>query len=870
MLLLVASLSAGVPVSAAQERWFSPEVDTALPYVDDLRAGAVCDLDGDGDLDLALAGSTNSFFSGSLYTPLVVLLNSGEASFGDNSGEVQENHPVASVALVDVEGDGDPDIVGTGSGETTVWLNDGAASFKPASGPSPFTETSYSHIHADDFDGDGNPDVALFTFAQPSDLHFADGAGSFSPIPAVLPVETQGMTDTRSGDLDGDGDVDLAGTDLSDPFVLFNDGTGAFPTVLAPYTGFEPSPRGLDFGDVDQDGDLDVLVGAASTELFGGNLDRLLVNDGVGGFTVQTLPQAGTPCFDVALRDLDGDGDLDALTGDSPAEVLLGDGSGNFVHLPGAVSGDPTGGFTLLLGDFDDDGDIDFVDDTRFPERAALHLNDGTAHFRSFTGGTGFYFDELGSRVTAGDYDGDGDADLLGVSSVLLSMPGEIILQRNDGTGSFTEDPGPQPFNPYIVETLETADLDGDSDLDVFVGNTKWTGLSSSGVGISFLLLNDGSASFAISNAVPQVGKNTWEVMLGDVDQDGDLDALMANGTSNPAAENQLWLNNGAATFTPAPFLLPFAPGHSFSGELADFDSDGDLDAVLGQARYVEFPAATARNLYFEWNGASFVDQSGNLPDQFEYTRRIESGDVDGDGDLDLVLGNSEDNDIGAGGGPSQPDRLYLNDGAGVFTDVTGIQFPVVEQTTERLALLDADGDSDLDVISAPFGNLWSGAVVYENDGTGTFSVAEEGRVLLDSDSELVQADVDRDGDIDLLSSNSISYGMQRHLSWRSVARPGYALELEIFGPAAGELWSLAFSNGTLQFPLPPFGILFLDPGGAFGVFGGGTLDGDRRAYAAGALPPEPATVGVTLYFQAAVGNDLLFTNLTRVTLVDS
>ena len=517
-------------------------------------------------------------------------------------------------------------------------------------------------------------------------------------------------------------------------------------------------------------------------------------------------------------------------------------------------------------------GDQDFVDDTSVPRRTALHLNDGTARFQTFAGGTTFSFDELGVRAAAGDFDGDGDADLVGSRSEFLGTPGEIYLQRNDGTGLYALDPATQPTNPYIVESLASGDLDGDGDVDVSVGNTRWTGISSSGIGINFLLRNDGTGSFtADQGSVPQTQKSTWEVMLGDVDQDGDLDSLMANGSANPSPNNELWLNDGSGIYTNAPGLLPPSPGHSFSGELADFDGDGDLDAVLGQGLYQEFSASLARNRYFEFDGAKFVDLSAaRLPAHQEFTRAVESGDVDGDGDLDVVLGNSITNDIGASApGALQPDRLYLNDGSGAFTDATGATWPSVPRRTRNLRLLDVDLDLDLDVVSMSTDSGWGAATVYRNGGGGAFAVAAAELASLATDQVMVVADVDRDGDDDVVTSRYVAYGMARHLTWRTPPRIGADLVLELRGPGPGEPWTLALSGGTSQIPLPPFGVFFLDLFNAYAVFGSGVLDADRTATAGGPVPANPNLVGVTVNFQAVVGGLPHLTNLARATFFD-
>ncbi|MCA8965690.1 MAG: VCBS repeat-containing protein, partial [Planctomycetes bacterium] len=101
-----------------------------------------------------------------------------------------------------------------------------------------------------------------------------------------------------------------------------------------------------------------------------------------------------------------------------------------------------------------------------------------------------------------------------------------------------------------------------------------------------------------------------------------------------------------------------------------------------------------------------------------DYTHALALGDVDGDGDLDLVVGNSGF----LGGGQT---RLYFNDGAGRFSDETATRLPVDHQITRAVALGDVDGDGDLDLVignSPIYGTVTGQNRPYLNDGTGTFS----------------------------------------------------------------------------------------------------------------------------------------------------
>lgn len=860
LLFLLSSSS----VLLAQEPYISAEGSAPLPLgLPDLAGGFVEDVDGDGHLDVLAWGGFGA-------EQVLLLLGDGAGSFVDASQNVAGGVEADEAVLIDVDSDGDKDLVVALDAQSSILLADGTGQYALDPAPSPFAPILFSRgLLAEDFNGDGVEDVLEAQFSSPATLYLGDGAGSFSASVVPMAAETSDYWRAQSGDLNADGAPDLLMATLNAPFVLLNDGAGGFPTATTLYDVFAPNPRGIDLGDVDLDGDLDALVGSVE----GNATDRLLVNDGTGTMSLAFLPNVSSSSRDVLLRDFDSDGDLDALGVETEPRVYLGNGTVFFTNQPGSYSGPEMYGETALAGDFDEDGDLDVLTDTRNPERLALLYNDGAAHFQGFADESPFGTDLFARAITSGDYDGDGDVDTVRVNSESIFGPGAIYLHLNDGAGSFVLDAGPQPGNPYLVESLATADLDGDQDLDVFVGNTKWTGAQSTGIGINFPLFNDGSGAFTIDFAAfPQSGKNTWEVMLGDVDLDGDVDALMANGSAAAASGNELWLNNGSGQFTNVPSQLPPAPGHSFSGELGDFDQDGDLDAVMGQGLYAEFPSSFARNLYLQNEGAgNFTSQPTKLPGQLEFTRAITSGDVDGDGDLDLVLGNAKTNAIGAQApGDLQPDRLYINDGAGNFSDATGTQLPVYAEWTSNVLLLDVDGDDDLDLFSmnsASFG--WSNGALFLNDGSGQYTQAALPSHRFSFLEEATLADFDRDGDVDVGSLYVVGWNLARQLEWKSAPSIDNKVDFQVRGPKAGGPWTVAFSAATAEIAIPPFGLLQINPVFGYGVLGSGLLDADRAGIAQAAIPNDAALVGATLYFQAVVGFPLRLTNRASLTLFD-
>ncbi len=303
-------------------------------------------------------------------------------------------------------------------------------------------------------------------------------------------------------------------------------------------------------GDMDGDGDLDAIAANVSQ----GN--RVWENLGGGIFTDTGQLLGDHTANDVALGDLDGDGDLDAFFANflDGNRVWVNDGDGNFSD-SGHVLGDHNGA-SVDLGDIDGDGDLDaLVGDLSAGNH--LWLNDGSGNF-SNSGNV------LGTHTTVdaalGDLDGDGDLDAF----VTTGNEGDRAW-FNVGGGNFLE--GEQPLAGQYGSAVRLGDLDGDGDLDVLVATH---------VGASRVWINEGSGTFTDSGQ-GLGAPSSRGAALGDLEGDGDLDIFLAN---NVGPGNRVWRNDGAGQFSDTGQAL--GDHFSFDVALGDVDNDGDLDAFVG------------------------------------------------------------------------------------------------------------------------------------------------------------------------------------------------------------------------------------------------------------------------------------------------
>lgn len=240
---------------------------------------------------------------------------------------------------------------------------------------------------------------------------------------------------------------------------------------------------------------------------------------------------------------------------------------------------------------------------------------------------------------------------------------------------------------------------------------------------------------------------------LADIDGDGLPDILVANGgnysTKGPAEPARIWKNLGNWDTTgvahcmevSATAVLGFT-GNSRMIKVADVDGDGKLDILTGGAYQTQ--------LVLFSNG---VDISANLPQQPTSIGDAEFGDVDNDGDLDLVLA-----DWGPTVGTGGRTRLYLNDGHGHFTEATTTNMPdQIVKWSWDLTLADVDNDFDLDILVSSKSSPQS--YLFINDGTGHFTNAPNALPHFTNNYALEPMDVDGDGFMDLATINDGANG---------------------------------------------------------------------------------------------------------------
>jgi hypothetical protein len=471
------------------------------------------DLDGDGDIDLAMSLAEDR---DGREPCVVVFRNSGLGTF-----DMGVRHPVEfapyRVRIGDLDGNGRPDIlVGSrfGTNQISVLTNRGGGELAPAG---VYPASSPMDMALDDLDGDGSLDLAIADGSQAVVLRNVGGVGAGRFVAPTTFSFTTWLTDLRAADVNGDGRIDLIGS--SDEYNV----AGTVEVRLAQGSSFAPGlttsiPGGawvMAAADINLDGAIDVATVSSNDGTV-----SVLLGKGDGSFTTPVTYQAGIGGADVALSDLNDDGWPDlavANVGDGTISVFLNraTGAGTFFAASAHTTG--TGPGSLAVGDLDGDGRPDLAATIPEEEKVGVLFNVGRGMFAS---AVDILTDPAAGPLTAtgvaiADLDGDRRSDL-----VLSNFhEGTISVLHNKGGGTFA---APVSFlaSPS-VSALTIADLNGDDLLDIVTG---------AGRGIMDALLNRGGGAFAPSERYAGGWGGYGHVVVGDFDGDGRVDIGVANG----------------------------------------------------------------------------------------------------------------------------------------------------------------------------------------------------------------------------------------------------------------------------------------------------------------------------------------------------
>ncbi len=648
------------------------------------------------------------------------------------------NPAPSRVAAGDFDGDGREDFALSIDGTVGWWLSNGTAA--PPSIPwIVVAGGSVVGLIAADFNDDGRADLAVQTSSSVS-IYTTQAVGppiltGTTGVPVIIGATHMFLAEANT-DRTPDLALTLASGGVQVRLHAVTNGVIGNPQVLGPVIVTSQAPTGAS-GDIDGDGDSDIVV-------FANNSRSVLRRVGPTTYSIEASQPAGAASL---LADIDGDGTLDgvgyattapagAATTTTGARFALqlnaGGGALGFPFSIAAVGGNTLAGAT----DLDGDGDIDLVGGRcvdwtapgfpQPPHAIGLTVEPGTIPF---------------------DFDRDGDPDLgFGFTNVV----------RNEGDSTFvtlspTIAPLTLPSGGALAGTGLAGDFDGDGAADILVrrlitgppprllrnsgGGGLVDGGDASAPGTSpFELVLPTSLTIQIQ-ATPQNG------LVADVDGDGDQDIVVRflPTTSVPSTVCRVWLNDGNGFF---------APGVQLNGEypLAAADLDGDSIIDLVVASQTTGTISGALRFLHGLGGGAFGGATTIEP-AFDLRSTIAVGDVDGDGDLDLGVSAATTLSVRLNGGSGNFTTALL----GTAEAPSGTPFGSPTEPIHRAFFADMNGDGSLDFVGGPVASAGAAYAFVPATAPGVFGTP----IVQPLDVRIV-ADFDGDGDVDVATGDQV------------------------------------------------------------------------------------------------------------------
>ena len=683
-----------------------------LPTSDGLLGNSgydLVDVDGDGDLDLIATQWGD---------PDVWWFENTDGVLGPEAVLVGTSPRAYDLAVADLDADGWPDLAVVDSDAIVVFpstgpLGWGAAVTVGANG-------SFDRLSAADLFADGYPELLQ---AAGDGLRWYDNSGSLAPAATLNARNTSGTT---FPDLDGDGGPDIVATSTTGVHLFRSDGATLGPEEALARGRF----LGLGSGDLDGDGDPDLV----HSQTNGPGMHWQRTTQGAVSDPIPLL-LSHSAALDFAVVDLDLDGYPDIVWGDYRGlQVVRGTADGPTpVHTHLTVADDRR--FGVRLGDLDGDGDLDAISGDRYGDWV-VHYNPAML---SCAGNPGF-----------GDTDGDGiceDIDLcLGDDSTLDSDADGLCDDVDPCPNDATDADGDGYCDAIDLCTGDdaTGDSDGDAvcdDSDACYGDDA-TGDTDGDTVCDSDEVHDPWAFTDVGAA-----GNALTARFSDVDSDGDLDVLFADWGLGAI----YWSENANGTFLPASWLVntSLTAAFPYTADIADLDGDGLVELLYTHETGLDVYPGTG---LLSWGALSPVISGTS------FLRDLVTADLFFDGSPDVAVGGI-------------PGVEFVDNAGGLAPSVN-----LSTEESQALELVDADGNGTLDVVSGSS----VGLSVWPNAGT----LAAETLQSTEAVDAFAFADFDDDGiqDVALAGAN--------HLRWQQRTGGGPAPEQDVF-PLTGTTYGM-------------------------------------------------------------------------------
>lgn len=679
-----------------------------------------------------------------------------------------------------------------GSGGVEIFLGSASGNFTYFTTVSP--GSPFVGLTVADMNNDGTQDIIAagggYAGAFTINVFLNNGAASFIPLAPTGPVLQQTQVDIATGDFDADGDIDVfAVSDFasSGGYAIYsNDGTGALSITATQGAGGGNGFLGASAGDIDNDGDIDIVYNQFYQFFAVAGFAHVLVNDGKGNFSAGQTLNVGATLYFSRLADIDNDGWLDLVTEQSGSSILkvYKNTLGTFGAPIQTINVGSTGLGKMVILDGNGDGYLD-ISVTVSPAPGVVFVPNnagtfGTPVTTSLVLGAG--------SLGVGDTDGDGDLDILatGNASVTILTNGiqPQILSTNPIRNSHTTTPASLTASWNVPMTTATASLPAPASvphsLYVWGDMTGYRTLPSGGTAtqsgsittftptkpflpgerIYTTITSARSSEFVPAKAQVYsawaksgVGPGTFQAgqifsppftstqkpILADLNNDGRLDFAVPDETVGNKIHIFFAGVGGVFSATPNLILTANTPKNILA---ADFNNDGIMDIAA-----VNYGANTTIELWVPLTPGAYP----TLPN-FSATglctgaRNITAADVNGDGNIDIISGCQSSDNI----------NVLLGNGNGTFQTAQAYSSGVGGGFINDIALGDFDNDGDVDAVCT---NDFSQNInIMLNQGDGSFAAGTNIALGINYHT-LALADFNDDGNLDIAVS---AYGVNQ------------------------------------------------------------------------------------------------------------
>lgn len=691
------------------------------------------DVDGDGDMDIVISQASPA-------SKIVWLENDG----GDfvNFPRIFIDTAIQSVTaiqLVDLDNDGDVDVVGVDKvADQLLWLENQNAGqtwtkYVIETGVS---VNSTSDISIADIDADGDLDVVVAANTASTLYWYENGGAAATWTKQDTGIVTAGnVSAVATGDLTLDGAIDIVyGTESGSPYIKIvgnqnGDGSSwASSTVAA---GTAASIVDIQLADLDLDGLAEIYFHETNFRL-----DQLTYSFATSSWSSVPIIASGV-YGKTSFADMDNDGDLDILVGNSNNLSWFEntDGLGGNWTERILVAGLTTRIEHLLAVDLDNDGDLEIV--TANNEDGYVYAHDNLLFHAKTQYDLSTVFDSShtdANHVVTGLLNGDQYQDIISANKSSTGM--EIFFFAGDGTDNYSSRSIVLSVASTIdsqITVIELGDMDNDGDLDIVFAAD-----GSDSIYMIENLMNSGpfkvlssdnnllGASWGGLITIASASGISDEIQLSDINADGMLDVVALDKLGDRIIwfnNNGLWAENEISTNYNSPGSL----------KVADFNSDGNLDVVVASG------VSTTR-WFSNDNGDGTTWTETTVSNNTGY--QIDVADMDSDGDIDIITSRNASQNI----------TWYANNGNGTAWSINDTLVSTASFTRE-LAVLDVDADGDMDILTENNNGKFY-LFEYDQDNLWSLGLIKSG---LHTPSSFAMLDYDLDGDLDAITKGITS-----------------------------------------------------------------------------------------------------------------